>query len=1166
VCAVCSTVAEAGAKFCNNCGSPLTGEAGVGDADPRDLSRYVPAELLTKLRSAEAGHAMRGERRVVTMLFADLKGSTEAAEQLDPEDWAEIANGAFQHLIAPIYRYEGTLARLQGDAILAFFGAPIAHEDDPVRALRAALEIIDSVADYRAATLDRWGIPIEVRVGVNTGLVVVGEVGSDLRVEYSAMGDAINVAARMEQTAEPGTVRVTDQTLALTHGMFDTEELGPVELKGKADPVTTHRVVRFVGRESAGPARPIIGREAELDQLDGLRARLMEGRGWIASIIADAGVGKSRLIREFRRRAAASQPLGETFDAQGSLSWVLGASRSYDSTVPFATLRDMLARWWDLDAGDQPFERVQAAVAHAGMSSPEDVAAYLAYIGGVALPEEAERFISALETPVLYPSAGAALADYAMAVAGGRPMLLVMEDLHWADDLSLAFVDRIMELTEQSPIGLVFTMRPYREDSTWHIHEVAQRDHSHRYHHIDLSPLADDDRRALLDGLLGEAEISQSTRDKVLERSDGNPLFLEEMVRALREAGPDDELATAVPDSLGGMLTARLDRLEDSARLAVQLASVLGSEFERGSLDALVGGAGAGAQITDLLRRRILIEADGPPGRLAFRHALMQETAYGTILRRTRRELHRRVADNLIEVHPDAVEDIARHLVEADDVQAAFPYLIQAGIRATRSMALADAIEHLKLAVDNTPLDAAPKLVEQAHQALGEAYALVPDLSQSAAAYQRLYDYGETAARPTAKVAALNHLAYTTAALTADLGAATKYLENARLLAIEIGDDVGLAEYHMNACFVASLGGDIDLAVEHDEATVELGERTGTDSIRLAGLIRRATNYAALLSADDAAPAIAAALAEATAAGMDEAVAMLRAFGESVITFAHGDFVESLRITDEAQPTLERFSSFYAAMNQARAGGYLLELGDLEGALARFVDGRRIAKRLGQRFVAGTASAGMANVYAQLGMVEPIAELRAEAEASFDHHLGHFLGSTTLRHLGLAELSLGDWEAAAATLQRGLEASSVTQYLDRCALLAGRSLALTALGDLDGAHASLQAAQAFAEEKGFAAGEALLAYTEGRLEEVGGHADHAERAYVAAQAVAGERGQRLLLATALTARARLVAPAASAELTIAARVLIDDMADSITDPELRASFEATWAVAPASSE
>ena len=223
VCPECNTELPGEARFCLSCGHQLA-QTGSGetaaDASRANLERYIPAELLNKLETARKGGKTEGERRIVTMLFCDVSGSTAAAEKLDPEDWAQIMNGAFENLIAPVYRYEGTLARLMGDAILAFFGAPVGHEDDPQRAVRAGLEIIWGIAPYREEVQAQWGIDIEVRVGINTGLVVVGEVGSDLRVEYTALGDAINLAARMEQTAQPGTVQISVDNLALLTLLF----------------------------------------------------------------------------------------------------------------------------------------------------------------------------------------------------------------------------------------------------------------------------------------------------------------------------------------------------------------------------------------------------------------------------------------------------------------------------------------------------------------------------------------------------------------------------------------------------------------------------------------------------------------------------------------------------------------------------------------------------------------------------------------------------------------------------------------------------------------------------------------------------------------------------------------------------------------------------------
>jgi class 3 adenylate cyclase len=291
-CPDCGATAPPGARFCPDCGVALARPATsaepspAGDTAARQASspaqvqvplpgaaepipttsprhrQHIPRELVTKLEAAREAGSMAGERRIVTALFCDVKGSTAMAEQLDPEEWTEVMNGAYEHLIAPVYRYEGTLARLMGDAIVAFFGAPIAHEDDAWRAVLAGQAIVEGIQTYREQVRRERGLEFDVRVGINTGLVVVGEIGSDLHVEYTAMGDAVNLAARMEQTAEPGTVQITANTHRLVASLFDFEPLGAIEVKGKAQPIDAYRVL--CPRQRAAPVRGIDGRAQRL--------------------------------------------------------------------------------------------------------------------------------------------------------------------------------------------------------------------------------------------------------------------------------------------------------------------------------------------------------------------------------------------------------------------------------------------------------------------------------------------------------------------------------------------------------------------------------------------------------------------------------------------------------------------------------------------------------------------------------------------------------------------------------------------------------------------------------------------------------------------------------------------------------------------------------------
>ncbi|MGD9002333.1 MAG: adenylate/guanylate cyclase domain-containing protein, partial [Anaerolineae bacterium] len=340
------------AKFCFACGAPISTLSPRTDEQPevsaldKAIERLVPREFAERLL-ATRGQVQR-ERRIVTILFSDVKGSTAMAEGLDPEDVIEIMDGAFDVLIGPIYRYEGTLARLMGDAILAFFGAPIAHEGDPERACRAALEIVAGARLYAEKLERERGISgFNVRVGINTGLVVVGEVGSDLRVEYTAMGDAINVAARMESAAEPGTILITEDTHKLIAHLFETESLGTIEVRGKVGPVPVYRVLRA----RATPARlrgvegldsPIVGREEELRALHQAVERLQAGVGGVVTIVGEAGIGKSRLVAEARKKVPPA------------LQWVEGRCLSYGRSIAYVLWLDALRGMLGVGAEDSP--------------------------------------------------------------------------------------------------------------------------------------------------------------------------------------------------------------------------------------------------------------------------------------------------------------------------------------------------------------------------------------------------------------------------------------------------------------------------------------------------------------------------------------------------------------------------------------------------------------------------------------------------------------------------------------------------------------------------------------------------------------------------------------------------------------------------------------------
>jgi class 3 adenylate cyclase/tetratricopeptide (TPR) repeat protein len=696
ICPSCGTGNPEGARFCNACGARLDAAGPVGPA----LDTFLPRELLAKLEAAREGRAMEGERRVVTMLFCDVKGSTAMAETMDPEDWTEIMNGAFERLIAPVYRYEGTLARLMGDAIFAFFGAPIAHEDDPQRAVRAGLDIVAGIAGYKEQVKAERGLDLDVRIGINTGPVMVGQVGSDLRLEYTAMGDAVNVAARMEQTAEPGTVQITAETHRLVEPFFDLEARGSIQVKGKAEPVSAFRVLgRKAGVAESRRLRgsPLVGREREMGQLRDAIEEAQSGGGRIVSLIGEAGLGKSRLVQETlaewtRRRPDHSSRVGSEIHRL----WETWQCVSYDATRPYAQYRRVLARLAGIEDTDPPDEvrRKLAATMEPG-SEDEWLEPHMRVWRSLfGVPEPGEE-----------PLEGQAFRDAIMdlvpaatrAFGADEPRLLVFEDLHWCDEASMDLLIETARLVDDLPCLFLFAYRPDRQAQSWRLKQWLETEYPHRSTELALEPLSDDDCGRLIDALIpGE---DPEVRTQILERTDGNPLFVEEVAVAVLE---HDEIA--IPNSLQALFTARLDALDEDCKRTLQLASVIGRQFSEPVLRAVAGEADLTSSLRTLERMGLISETARTPDRAyAFHHSLTQDATYRTILLRRRRQLHLRVGEVFEERYAHRLDEfapvVAYHFGEAGDDDRTMRYATLAGDNAGRLYANAEAAAHYATAI-----------------------------------------------------------------------------------------------------------------------------------------------------------------------------------------------------------------------------------------------------------------------------------------------------------------------------------------------------------------------------------------------------------------------------------------------------------------------------------
>lgn len=736
------------------------------------LQQFIPKELIAKLDAARASGEMVGERRIVTMLFCDVKGSTAAAEQLDPEEWSEIINGAFERMIKPVYKYEGTVARLMGDAILAFFGAPIAHEDDPPRAILAGLDIVAAIRSYREIVKERWKIDFDVRVGINTGMVVVGAVGSDLRMEYTALGDAINLAARMEQTAALGTVQIAHDTFKLVKRLFEFEALGGIEVKGKSDPVLAYRVL---GRKTAtGALRGIeglhaemVGRAAELITMREVMADLKQGVGRIVCVLGQAGLGKTRLVSETQ------EVYRQLIGAEGN--WYETTSLSYESNQAYGLFQRLIRRVNGIAYDDAPgVIREKLAPVVQGLAEENRPLATQALEALFGLESEVDGL--PLEGETFKRQLFEAIDGWLRTSFSDRPTVLVFDDMHWSDAASIQLLRRLLPLTEEIPLVILCALREERDGPAWEIKTFADAEFHHRYTEVSLRPLSESESNELLNRLLAIAELPDRLRANILEKSAGNPFFLEEVVRTLIDSGAviseerqvngkirrywrasSEGADFAIPENLQSLLAARLDRLEEATRATLQMASVIGRNFYLRVLKAVDdAGSDLEGQVGTLVRLDMIREAARVPEvEYAFRNPLTQEAVYKTILLKRRREFHQRVAEAMETLYPDRLEGLygllAHHLSLAGRRDQAIQYSRLAAQQAVGLFAYDDAVQNLRAALGLIEPGEQSEIHMTLLEELGDVYRLLRGGTHAIELYQQALDLGrgmETAGTP----------------------------------------------------------------------------------------------------------------------------------------------------------------------------------------------------------------------------------------------------------------------------------------------------------------------------------------------------------------------------------------------------------------------------------
>ena len=692
-CAHCGQPIAADDRFCAHCGHPT----GFGAVDAR---RATPTTPIEKIQAGD----IASDRKIVTTLFADVVGSTTLAEQMDAEDWAAIMNAAFERLFPPIRRYEGTIARLLGDAILAFFGAPVAHEDDPFRAVMAALELIDEATRYAELVRRQHGITFAIRAGINTGPVVVGNVGSDLKSEYTAMGDSVNLAARLQGAARPMTVLVSDTTYRHIAHAFESVDLGEIEVKGKAQPVHIYEIVRpraEIARPRGidGLASAFVGRGEELATLRTLNNAVSAGLGRAAVIVAEPGMGKSRLVAEW----LATGP-----------RWALGQCLSYGQALAYHLVLSLLRSLLMLPPGASEMathDALRELTARLFGPYDREVYPYLGHLLQVPLAEDAAEILRQTDPQSLSARYADAFRRLLLALSEAQPLVVVCEDIHWSDPSSAELLVRLLPLVRETRILFCFTTRPERTVPGWRIVTAARDALGGIMTELALRRLSDADSQALVSNLIDVHLLSDEVQALILRKAEGVPFFVEEIIRMLIDSGVIVQQAGEwvcasslddydVPDNLSGLLLTRIDQQPEDARRLLRIASVIGRQFSLRLLETVLEGTHR-EQLTAWLSgleaaRLIELAQIEPQVEYAFCHALVQDAAYASILKRDRKRLHLVVGRGLEALYPDRLGELAPslgyHFMSAGAQAEAQTYYRMAAENAARRNANAEAL------------------------------------------------------------------------------------------------------------------------------------------------------------------------------------------------------------------------------------------------------------------------------------------------------------------------------------------------------------------------------------------------------------------------------------------------------------------------------------------
>lgn len=979
----------------------------------------MPSPLVDKILNASKH--IEGERRTVTILFSDVVGFTSISEKLDPETVYNIIDASVSAFRDEIYAHEGTLDKFMGDGVMALFGAPVMHEDDPTRAVRCALGMQTALKRINDEMVTRHGITLQMRIGLNLGTVVVADIGADLRMNYTALGDTVNVASRLQGVAEPGTILVSRAVYEQTRAQFEYAELGSIRVKGRVEPVEIYQVTGI--RREPGRARgipglvaPMVGRDQELARLQHLVERLVrDGTGGVALVTGEAGIGKSRLTGELKQWIARSPELLTLGVYEGHC--VSYGQSAYDVQI------QILNALFELEPDDAVVlrrEKIKTRVRDLmRQGALFDVLPYIENLLGLQPSErDAADRIRHLEPAQLRQQTFLAVRELVMQAAREHPICLIFEDLHWVDKPSLDLLLFLFGATEDTPLLLLCLSRPTDNQAVPQIQRIGAASLDNRFTNITLEPLSLQDSTTLIELLLTITDLPETLRQVIPQRAEGNPFFLEEILRAMIdrniirhrhdrwEVTPGADIHSfTIPRTLESLIMTRLDHLSESTRFTAQCAAVIGRDFNDSILLRVADTSAARLEndLQELIDHEVIFQLsnNGERGaherQLGFRHILIQQIIYNSVLLRRRDQLHHKIAAAIEELYPDRLDEqaerLAFHYGESKDAARALPHVIRSAERAASRFANEEALTSYRLALElATRIQAPPETRTRILIGLGDSQTHIGDFDGAASSLRAAWDLARSApaspaqARQTAEIARRLGRGYERRGKYDD---AMQWLESALR---EINRDVSSehaverARIYLDIGWVHYRRGDLDDAEHWRLRALEISE------------------------------------------GLDYYAEMGSAYnGLAALYNLRGDRIRAIEYAERGLQVREMIGDVEGmSRSHSNLGATLLNLGKWDDALPHLERSLEFKKRIGDAKNLAAAYTNLGHYYLYKGETQRAREYLLMAKRHAERIRDNSMLSYTLNALAQADSEEGNLSQAARHLEQALERAQET--------------------------------------------------------------------------------------------------------------------------------------------